>query len=142
MVYNETNSGLNDAVWVPGFWLPKIWAFLRMVGFLSWMSDLEVGELFLNYILHLTLQPFCGADLMHYFPDKIPDGEDSLIEAWLRTGMGFKWSPYQAVQGVMVLDEVIGGDRFDPETSSDGMKSNLIFQGTSFMTPPCSGCTS
>jgi hypothetical protein len=28
--------------------------------------------------------------------------------------MGFKWSPHQCTQGMMVLDEAIGGDRLDP----------------------------
>ena len=114
VVYDGTKSGLNDAVWIPGFWLPTIWVFLRMVGFGAWMSDLDVGEMFLNFVLHSSLRPYCGVDLTHYFPEELQDGETQLLEAWLRTGMGFTWSPYQAVQGMMVVDEVIGGDRFDP----------------------------
>jgi hypothetical protein len=31
MVYNGTKSGLNDAAWVPSFWLPTATTLLRMV---------------------------------------------------------------------------------------------------------------
>ena len=33
MVCDGTKSGLNDAVWVPSFWLPTVTALLRMVAF-------------------------------------------------------------------------------------------------------------
>jgi hypothetical protein len=54
------------------------------------------------------------------FPEELSDGGGRLWEAWQRPGMGFKWSPYQAVQGINVADEVIGGDRLNPNMCSDG----------------------
>ena len=74
-----------------------------------------MGEMFLNFILHEDMRKFCGVDLSLYFPNELEEGEDKLWEAWQRTGMGFKWSPHQAVQGVAVADDVIGGDRKDPD---------------------------
>jgi hypothetical protein len=114
MVYNGTISGLNDAVWVPRFWLPTVHTFLRMVGYDSFMSDLDVGKMFLNFILHVSLRPYCGVDLTPYFPEEAARAGGRLIEAWYRAGMGFKWSPYQSVQAMMVADEMIGGDQHDP----------------------------
>ena len=114
VVYNGTESGLNDAVWVPSFWLPTPRTHFRQVTEETQMGDLDVGEMFLNFPLHPDMVPYCGVDLSLYFPDEIPPGEDHLWEAWTRTGMGFKWSPYQAVQGMTVADEVISGDRSDP----------------------------
>ena len=114
MVFDGTKSGLNDATWIPGFWLPTTLTFLRMVTYGTWMSDLDVGEMFLNYVLHESLRAYCGLDLTLYFANEITAESGKLLEAWWRTGMGFKWSPYQAVQGMAVLDETIGGDRHDP----------------------------
>ena len=113
MVYDGTKCGLNDAIWVPSFWLPTIYTFLRMVMPNTWMSDNDIEEMFHNFILHGSLQPFCGVDLTHYFPEDLREGVSQLIEVWTRVGMGFRWSPYQCCQGMMVLDEQIGGCRFD-----------------------------
>ena len=114
MVYDGTRSGLNDRVWVPHFALASLKSALRCIELGSFMGDIDIGEMFLNFILHETLVPLCGVDLSHYFPDEIPEGLKHLHEAWSRTGMGFKWSPYQAVQAVMYAEEVIAGDHLDP----------------------------
>jgi hypothetical protein len=55
------------------------------------MSDLDAREMFLNFIL----RPYCGVNLMHFFPEEARQNLDRLIEVWCRPGMGFKWSPYQ-----------------------------------------------
>ena len=128
MVYDGMKSGLNDAVWVPSFWLPTVTTLLRMVTFETWMSDLDVGEMFLNFILHTSLRPHCGIDLTHFFPEEARQSLGRLIEVWSRPGMGFKWSPYQCTQDMMVLDEVIGGDRLDPGNifKWDRVRLNLL----------------
>ncbi len=76
-----------------------MFTFTRMVDYGTWMSDLDVGEMFLNFVLHQSLQPQCGVDLAPYFPEEAAKAGGKLIEAWHRAGMGFKWSPYQCVQG-------------------------------------------
>ena len=115
MVYDGTRSGLNHRVWVPSFTLPTLDSLLRCVDSTTHMGDIDVGEMFLNFVLHLSLVALCGVDLTLYFPEDVPPGEKVLWEAWQRTGMGFKWSPYQAVQAMMVAEEVILGDRHDPD---------------------------
>jgi hypothetical protein len=87
MVYDGTKSGVNDAVWVPSFWFPTATTLLKMVTFETWMSDLDVGEMFLNFILHASLHPHCGVDLAHFFPEEAQ-------QTWagsLRSGAGLAW---------------------------------------------------
>jgi hypothetical protein len=89
MVYNKTESGLNDAIWVPRFLLPTIEAHLRAVDKGTHMADNDVGECFLNFILHPELRECAGVDLTKYF------GEDggTLWEVWDRAAMGVRLSP-------------------------------------------------
>ena len=46
MVYNGSKSGLNDVLWAP--WFP-----LLTVG--TYMANLDIHEMFLNFILHELL---------------------------------------------------------------------------------------
>ena len=109
MVYDGTKSGLNDAIWVPSFPLPTVDTMLRAVTFNTAMSDFDLGDCFLNFVLHVTMQALCGIDLSKFCGS---DG-DVLWERWVRAAMGLKSSPYQAVQAVLVAREVALGDRLD-----------------------------
>jgi hypothetical protein len=109
MVYDGTVSGLNDAIWVPRFVLPTIETHLRLVGEDTCMADVDVGDCFLNFILHKELQELDGVDLSHYFGE---EGK-TLWEAWKRAAMGVKSSPYQAVSVLTVADEIIKGNHED-----------------------------
>jgi hypothetical protein len=60
MVYNATANKLNDVVWVPTFWLPTIDLLVRNVGCKSWMTDQDVGDMFLNYQLDKDVRPYTG----------------------------------------------------------------------------------
>jgi hypothetical protein len=73
------------------------------------MADLDIGEMFLNFVLHSDLRALCGVDLTECVGD-VDEFGNSLYEAWERAAMGMKSSPYQAVQAVMVAEEVIKGD--------------------------------
>ena len=55
LVYIGTSSGLNDQLWVPGFPMPTIETILRDKFPHSWMDDSDLGEFFLNFILHAVL---------------------------------------------------------------------------------------
>ena len=70
----------------------------------SYMGYLDVGEMFLNFILHLGIRQYCGVDLTNYFPEEISLAVGRLWEAWQRTGMDFTWSHYQAVQGIYMAE--------------------------------------
>ena len=107
MVYDGTKSGLNESMWVPRFGLPTIDTHLRSIEEGTFLADVDVGDCFLNFPLHLKLQALAGVDLTCYFPN--PDNSP-VWECWHRALMGVKSSPYQAVQGMTVAEEVIRGD--------------------------------
>ena len=114
MVYDASVSGLNDTIWVPRFPLPTIQTHLRSVQEGTWMADLDIGEMFLNFILHSDLRNLSGVDLTEY-TDDIGELGQTVWEVWQRCAMGLKPSPYQAVQAMMVAEEIIRGDPKDPE---------------------------
>ena len=115
MVYDGTKSSLNDVLWAPWFPLPTIEMHLRSVQPGSYMGDLDIGEMFLNFILHDRIQPYAGVDLSPFFPEELSqDGRVVLWERWGRCAMGFTTSPYQAVQGILFAEEAIRGDPSDP----------------------------
>jgi hypothetical protein len=55
MVYNGTESGLNDSIWIPRFFLPTLETHLHAVDEDTHMADADVGECFLNFLLHPEL---------------------------------------------------------------------------------------
>jgi hypothetical protein len=110
-VYDGSVSGLNDCIWMPRFVLPTIQSHLRQVEAGTFMCDLDVGEMFLNFILHVDIRSLAGVDLTHY----TNEGKDGAVwECWHRAAMGLTSSPYQACQGMAFAEEVIRGDRLDP----------------------------
>lgn len=111
MVYDGTINGFNDSIEVPKFGLPTLRSHLRAMAPGYHMVDADVGECFLNFHLHDTLQPFVGVDLS-CFQKRGTKGRCWM--RWYRAGMGLKSSPYQACQAMMVVEEIIKGDRSDP----------------------------
>ena len=111
MVYDGSVNGLNDAMWVPRFVLPKINTHLRAVEEQTFMADVDAGERFLNFVLHEELRSLSGVDLTCFFPSA--DGAP-VWETWQRAAMGLKSSPYQCTQAMGMAEEVIRGDRLEP----------------------------
>lgn len=95
MVYDASASGLNACLWVPTFALPSADALLELLTEKSWMSDLDMGEQFLNFPLHEDLQAFCGIDVRPYFG---AGRQSTLWLRWTRCMMGLRCSPYMAVK--------------------------------------------
>lgn len=122
MVYDGTKSGLNDVIWVPRFSLPTVNSLLRAIESDTHMADFDIGECFLNFVLHESMQALCGVDLTEYF------GSGKILwERWARAAMGLKSSPYQAVQAVLVAKDVVLGERRDPGNAYrwDSVRLNL-----------------
>jgi hypothetical protein len=125
VVYDGSVSGLNEVLWVPRFVLPTLRTQLRAVENGTFMADLDIGEMFLNFILHEGVRPYARVDLTHHFPD---GSRERVWEAWGRAAMGLMSSPFQAVQqGMAYAEEVIFGDRKDPENPFrwDWVRMNL-----------------
>ena len=64
IVYNMTAWGLNFAFWVPPFWMPNVHNVLDCGTHVSRFSDVDVGEILLNYLLDRDIRTFAGVDLM------------------------------------------------------------------------------
>lgn len=111
MVYNGTQSGLNKAMSVPRFPLPTADSHLRALEPGTFCADSDIGEMFLNFILHEEVRSLCGVDFTKMFGEELTPGMKVLWERWERCAMGLKSSPYQTIQAVMVAEEVIRGDR-------------------------------
>jgi hypothetical protein len=65
-VCDASISGLNGAIWVPRFPLPAAQTHLREVDEGTHVADSDVGEMFLNFVLHSNLRALCGVDLTEH----------------------------------------------------------------------------
>ena len=63
------------------------------------------------------MQALCGIDLTKFFGESGKQTEKAklLWERWVRAAMEVKSSPYQAVQGMLGVKEVILGNQRDSE---------------------------
>ncbi len=107
MVYDASKSGLNKSLWVPSFSLPSVEALTRCMDFESWMGDLDLGDVFLNFPLDVKLQPYCGIDLGPYILAV------KAWEHWTRCMMGLKPSPYVTIKAFFIAFKVVLGNRRD-----------------------------
>lgn len=118
IVYNGTQSGLNNTLWAPWFPLPTVEQHLRAVMPGTYMGDIDISEQFLNFMLHPKTQEYAGVDLTAYFSDECNTPSQIkqkhiIWERWTRCAMGFKPSPYQACQGTLHAEELMHGDPLD-----------------------------
>ena len=109
MVYDATVSGLNDVVWAPWFALPTIQTHLRAVCPNTYMGDNDLGDHFLNFVLADKYQRLAGVDFRYYLPNENTI-DRTFWERWGRALMGFRPSPYLAVQGARIAQDFAMGD--------------------------------
>jgi len=109
MVYDGTASGFNDSIWVPNFGLPTCETLLRGTEPGSWMVDLDIADMFLNFLLDELAREFIGIDLTTLFDDELADNHFSLWERWTRCAMGLKCSPYHAIKAMLFAIEFLKG---------------------------------
>ena len=111
MVYNGTSSGLNNAVWAPNFWMPSPATAMRQIHFGFFSIDLDLGEFFLNFPLHKSIQPYAGVRMeaiAKYLQDKDQESV-STNKAWTRLLMGFTGSPFAAVRHFYHAEKFVVG---------------------------------
>jgi hypothetical protein len=106
IVFHAGANKLNDSVWAPSFALPTMNSFLRIVDSNSLMEDRDIGEMFLNFQLDPRAMQFAAIDLG---PLKYSKEAQNL--------MGFKPPPYNSVRMYLVTEEIIRGDRHDPDNA-------------------------
>lgn len=111
LVYNGSSSGLNDAVWAPWFSLPTVDSHLRAVDESTFMSDNDVKEMFLNFMMDPVIRPYSGVDLTTLFPEEVLCAGLVLWVLWERLFMGFRPSPYLTTRDMMRLEPRLRGAR-------------------------------
>jgi hypothetical protein len=113
LVYNGSSCGLYSSLWAPNFWLPTARTALRSLDFNYFSVDMDLGDMFLNFPLHSTLQSYSGIDLT---PLKEPLGITTpgpYHVHWTRCWMGAKPSPFYAVSYYYLSEEFIRGDHLE-----------------------------
>ncbi len=60
LVYDGSVNGLNDAMWMPRFVMHTLNTHLRSIEAGTFLADINVGEMFLNFILHELVQEHPG----------------------------------------------------------------------------------
>ena len=113
LVYNATESGLNEAVWAPWFSLPTCESHLRSVDPGTYMGDADLGEMFLNFTLDKNIRMYAGVDFSLLFADEWKEGE-TFWERWERMLMGFRPSPYCTTRDMRRIDLFLRGAADDP----------------------------
>ena len=85
MVYDGTKSGLNKAMWVPRFPLPTADSHLRALEPGTFCADSDIGEMFLNFILHEGVRSLCGVDFSKIFGEELAPGAKVICMGTLGT---------------------------------------------------------
>ncbi len=124
MVYNATANKLNNCVWVPTCWLPTINSLVRTVNEQTWMTDRDVGNMFLNYQLHRLVMLFTGVDLASLYESNDKVGPCWVV--WDQNLMGFAAFPYNSVRMALVAKEVCRGDHTEQGIGLHGKELNLF----------------
>lgn len=115
IVFHAGANKLNESVWAPSFVLPSLNSLLRIVDSNSLMSDRDMGEMFLNFMLDPRVWKFAAIDLgpIGYTPEEC----EHRWMTWARNLMGFRPSPYNSVKMYLVAEEILRGDRHDPSNA-------------------------
>ena len=71
VAHDGTKSVLNATLWAPWFTLPTIEHHLQAVEPGTFMGDLDIRDMFLNFVLTEKVQLYAGVDLTPYFMEKL-----------------------------------------------------------------------
>ena len=140
IVYNGTGCGLNEAIWAPHFGLPYVTHTLRSLMPGYFQCDLDIGEMFLNYLLHDDLKRLSGVDVQHVRSTDPGDKcwESPRINAWERwnrSWMGLGDSPYRCIQWMIRLKMISYGNPADRTNPFHWDRVELNLPGTAGYRP-------
>jgi hypothetical protein len=107
VVYDGSLLGLNAALWCPWFVLPNKNSHLRTVVPGTFMSNVDIAEIFLIFFLDWHLRKYAGVYLTSYFTEDLGKGNDTFWVRWNRIAMGLQPSPFYAVQIMAWLDDTV-----------------------------------
>ena len=130
MVYDLTESGLNDALWAPRFWMPTMLNVIDCATHTSWYGDLDDGEMFLNFPLDLRIRKYCGVDLTW-----MNEEGSTLWECWHRMVMGMRSSPWVTNRLLMWMMETVVGDRKEAKNPLRWDEVRLNLPGSTLYNP-------
>ena len=119
VVFNGASCGLNTSLFASNFWLPTSKTLTRLLSFGYRSVDLDIGEMFPNFPLHISLQPYSGVDLSQFrtqLNDILPEALKSnkrLSGVWSRLWFGMKNSPEMACTFYYLAEEFIRGNHHE-----------------------------
>ena len=74
MVYNSTSRGLNELLWAPYSTISTMPTQIRSIQHSTNMGNIDVGEMFLNFVVQKSLIKSCRVDVPH-----IPHEDPKLV---------------------------------------------------------------
>ena len=128
IVYDMTKCGINVRLWSPRFYLPTPDAVFDSMEYGCWMSDIDQGEMFLNYFADPELLKYLGVDVTEIVRGtESDDGRKRIWMRWNRWAMGLRQSPYATTRLFAIGMEAIFGNRLDKNNvfSWEYIKLNL-----------------
>ena len=104
---------MNDFIWAMHFFLPTMRHTLRSLLPGYYQCDGDIGEMFLNFMVHEMLRELSGVDISHVRSDDpiFEAARTAAWERWCRNWMGLKDSPVRSIQLMTRVKLVAYGDR-------------------------------
>jgi hypothetical protein len=93
--------------------LPPACTALRSLDYGYYSVDMDLGEMFLNFPLHSTMQAYAGIDLTPFKESLGIPKENSGWFRWTRNWMGARASPYSSVRFFYLAEEFCRGNHTD-----------------------------
>ena len=95
---------------------------------------MDVGEMFLNFLLHEEMKEMSGVDISHVRSKLASDKEweddrKQCWERWCRNWMGLRDSPYRSVQHMIRLKFIAYGDKEEPSNPFHWSEVKYNFPG-------------
>ena len=81
MVYDATRSSLNKGVWAPWSPMQTVVSRLWLVVAGTFITDCDVGEMVLSFMLKPELRPYAGLNLTCLFPKDV-SAKNLVIRGW------------------------------------------------------------
>ena len=129
MVYDFTKSGLNAVVFAPWFFMPTVDTLIRLTVAGSYMTNCDVGVMFLNFMLEPSIRSHAGVDLTQAFPEDAAGNGGNLKGCWSIMLMGFASSPYFVTKDMLITEKEERGNKMDVDNVFGWMKVILNLPG-------------